>query len=543
MKKLLSVFLAIIMIFSCCTVAVNALYLETTVDTEYVDDLRPAEFSRTYDNLLYSDIIGDKGLYTPSDLQRLYGVSKLEDLIGQDFIDVVTKSKPVESDVKVGSFSKLDSYGRPTEEKETLSFYTITTRQLEVLGVPVSYMYKDANGPFLWANLNSHPEDFVKKDADGNRITLSNITKADISLLFGDFNMYLLRVLKMLYSDFRFYTDANAIKCINFIGDLFYKNFNKYDVKNSTVFTERDYIYSSGNTRYADEEIFFQRVADLSGLSDLIQVNWVDYGTVASNFKPLLKLLGVTDETLLESEYYRGDKIAPAILETIFTKVMGEGPLNYFLSVFEPLIKGYHTTYITPLRLLFTQKMSYYDTDGKLIETSEEEFATITGLLNLIVNGNRKGNKNYFQFAPLPEARLAVASDKAEFYLMLLVYFNVNAHYLGNKQQLTTNLVNKINALPISNAATTDKAGNPVPGYKTRLIGIIKALSGDSIETMFYDNTLTYLTVETLSNKPSEYYGNVKEAVARMIKRIADWFQMWIDIFTGELEFGAGAFE
>ena len=49
--------------------------------------------------------------------------------------------------------------------------------------------------------------------------------------------------------------------------------------------------------------------------------------------------------------------------------------------------------------------------------------------------------------------------------------------------------------------------------------------------------------MENILGKPEEFKSNIGEAIARMIKKIADWFQMWIDIFTGKLEFGAGAFD
>ena len=173
---------------------------------------------------------------------------------------------------------------------------------------------------------------------------------------------------------------------------------------------------------------------------------------------------------------------------------------------------------------------------------SEEEMRTLTGLLNLIFNGNDSGNTSRYQFAPLPEARLAKTYDTAEFYLLLIVYFNMNSHYLGNEGIMNNFCVSLSNSA-ISDEKTVDEEGNEVLGYKTRLINIVRGLTGDDIEGIFYNGVLDSLTIENLAGKPDEYFGNIQEAISRIVKKIADWLQMWIDILTGELEFGAGAFE
>lgn len=532
MKKLLSVFLAVIMIFSCCTLAVNALYFETSVETKYADNLKPTEKAADFKNIAYSEIIGNNGLYAVDEIQNLYGVSALNELVGKDFIEVVSAVKSTTSE-KNETVEIKDKNGKPTGNYITYTSTTVTNKQLEILGVPVSFVYGDPTSSFFWKNLTAHPEyQEMKLDENDKPIPLADISKADISLLFGDVNMFLLRILKSLYSDYRFYTDENAVKCINFIGKLFYPNFSEYTT-GSSIFEFRDYVYTQNGASYADEDIFFQKVSDLSGLSDLIQVNWVDYGEARSKFKPLLSLLGVAEGELLESEYLRGDKIGPAILKAVFTKIMAEGPLTYFLNIFEPLSKTYLIYYYDAIKLLFSQK-------EHLI--TQEELRTLTGLLNLIFNDNNRSNTDKFQFAPLPESKLAMINDKSEFYLVLLIYLNLNSNYLSNRVAIN-NLKVSVSNSRIPNNETVNASGKKTPGFKTRLIGIINGITSDHLEKIFYDGTLDSLTVENIANKPSEFFGNVKEAIARMVKKIADWFQMWIDIFTGKLEFGAGAFD
>ncbi len=536
MKKLLSVLLAVIMIFSCCTLAVNALYFKTSTTTTYADNLKPTESLTEVKAITYSEIIGNKGLYTQSELQNLYGVSALNQLEGNDFIEVISTVKSTTSE-DVETVEIKDKNGNPTGNHITYSSTTVTNKQLEVLGVPVSFIYGDPTSTFFWKNLTAYPQyQEVKLDENKKPIPLADISKADISLLFGDVNMFLLRIMKSLYSDYRFYTDENAVKCINFIGNLFYPGFSEY-ADGSLIFSYRDYVYketvNNVEVSYADEDIFFQKVSDLSGFTDLIQDNWVDYGEARSKYKPLISLLGVAEGDLLESEYLRGDKIGPAILSSAFTKIMAEGPVTYFLNIFESFTKGYLIYYYTPIKLLFSQK-------EHLI--SQEELKTITGLLNLIFNDNNRYNTDKYQFAPLPESKLGMITDKAELYLVLLVYLNLNTRYLSNSSVIN-NLKVTVDNSKISDRATTDENGKVTPGYQTRLIRIINGITSDHLEKMFYDGTLDSLTIENLSSKPSEFFGNAKEALSRMIKKIADWFQMWIDIFTGKLEFGAGAFD
>ena len=191
----------------------------------------------------------------------------------------------------------------------------------------------------------------------------------------------------------------------------------------------------------------------------------------------------------------------------------------------------------------------------KQLYISDEELKTLDGLLNLIVNDNNYDsdpnnpwadlgyNPNKFQFAPLPVTRLANAENKSEFYLNLLVYMNLNANYLNNKEVINNFVEEKISGNGSLSTTGEDEEGNIVYGDKDRLENIIYGITGDSLEDVFTVITLVDLMMENITNKPNEIMGNIAESISRIIKKIADWFQMWIDIFTGKLEFGAGAFD
>lgn len=582
MKKLLSLLLAVIMIFSCCTAAANALYVETVTEKEYTDNLLSSVKTTEHSKITYDSL-------------------NLKGLIGQDFIDALTK---VDVTVVNGKEEKLytDSIGRPILDASGNKIYKEydytekTTSQKEVLGLTVDFLYNN-RGALFTDNITANPNlktllDEIKKDANNKRYaealegvaalevmlgidgepaedeaeqlrTFRRLTKemkeslnnkettnvtenantirstldiksSDVTLLFGNVNMFLLRMMKSRYSDFRFYTQKNAVSCINFIGNLFYYNFNEVD-ESIKLFTNNDYVYSKDGEDYVDEDIFFQQVAQYSGLIDLIQTNWVEYGDARANYRPLLLLIGVTEDYLLPSEYYRGDKIAPAILKAAFTRIMGEGPLAYFTSLLDSLSRAYLINYYDAIKLLFKQKETLI---------SDDELRTIDGLLNLIFNNNDKNELNKIQFAPLPQDRLTMAENKSEFYLTLLIYFNINANYRNNREVINNFLQNKVvNNGNINGENTKDEEGNIVYSDKSRLVSIINGICGEDIESVFTDPVLLGLMMENIVGKPDEITNNISEAIARMIKKIADWFQMWIDIFTGKLEFGAGAFD
>lgn len=477
MKRLLSIFLAVAMILTCCLGSVGAVYTDKSSETKYL----------VYEDGNYYTVNGEQQTIT---LPGKYTYVDNTAYDGMDYINYLIENK------------------------------------VEVLGIPIDYLYNSKSTTFFWKELTTYSN---VVNAEGLPV---DIAKSDIALAVGNINTYILRILKSNYSDFRMYTDANAVALINLFGKLFYPNFN--EVKVTKVFKDSDYIYTQNGVAYADEDVFYQTVAEMSGLSNLIQINWVDRGH-AVDFKPLLSLLGVAEGTLLESEYFRGDKIAPKLLESAFLKILSEGPINYFVNVLVGLSDAYQLYYYNAIAALFSQKLnSNY--------ISEDELKTLDGLLNLIFNDNRNDPMK-FQFAPLPELKLTNAADITEYYLYLFIYCNINAHYKNNATVIGNFKQDVQNSSLISGETTTAEDGTVIASDKERVIQIIDMITGNDIEKMFYEELLADLTTENFDNKFDEYKNNIKESLARMVKWIADWLQMWIKIFTGELEFGAGAFD
>ncbi len=526
MKRVLSVLLAVLIVTSCCMSGVSALYYETVKETDYIYMETPS-FGTVYSDRK-TDVI-------TTYVNRDYP-DGLESLSDMNFIDAIIDYNIEEEKNVIMEFPVLDGYGRETGEKYNEIAEITTTKQMELFGVPIRELYYEKSGIFFWKNLTSYSNMI---DSEGNPI---DIVKADISLTQGNINLFLLRILKSLYSEYRLYTDKNAVSIINFIGKLFFTNFRTLPA-GTKVFSEADYISKDKQTgvQYADEDVFFKTVAEKSGLSQLVQINWVDRGSTV-DFRPLLSLLGVVVDELLDRDFKNGSTLATEILRAFFTKVLSEGPVNYAVNILKGLSDAYLLYYYKPIAALFAQKLN----TGYI---SEAELGTISGLLNLIFNDNNYikeydtyGNiiaerraaygeydANKFQFAPLPEWKLTNASDDAEYTLYLLMYCNINAHYRNNESL-------------INNAKQKISSNKDIKEYKDRLNTIIDMIAGDDIERKLLEFSLSDILTDNLEDKPDEIYLNLKESLARFLRRIAEWFEMWMKIFTGELEFGAGAF-
>ncbi len=478
MKKVLSLLLAVVMIFSCFGGVVNAAYFEKE-----------------------GTVVDEQGISQPGLVYNPYEYKNEVYASGDEYIE------------------------------------SLINDNVEVLGVSVDYLYNNRGSIFFWDRVTAYTE----KEED-------DIGKADISVAIGNVNMYLSRIFKALYSDFRLYSNKSAIKLINLLGNLFNPSFPNLK-SDYEVFTHDDYLYTDSKTglSYTDDETFFTKVADLSGLSALIQKNWIENESNTS-YRNVISLFNLHENSLLPSEYYRGDRIACVILETIFTKVYAEGPITYFVEILQRLSKAYLTHYYESIVDLFAMKISAG-------YTSEEELKSLTGLFNLMFNdnGNVKDGNPRLYFAPLPEARLTLAADETEYYLYLMIYLNINAHYtqrnedgrVGDNGAFFSELIESIRTNPDLVNNRQDPGGNVVASDKDRLIKLVNYffdLNGAHIEQLFADDLVAGLTTENLNNKFEEYKDNIKEALERLLKRIADWFEMWMKIFNGEIDFGEGAF-
>lgn len=214
MKKILSVFLATIMIFSCFSV------LPASAEEGGLGDV------------LYSE---ETVLAAESALKNF-----------------VVKNLPERFDGDLEDFKAL-----PEWEK------------ISLMGITPEFLYS-SKGSLVWGQLDVFLTDANGKiiyDKNGN--TTLKINKSDISLAMINLNIYLQRVFYNLYGGLNLYTVENAVKLANSIGKMFNHAFEELSVANLTGLF--------GNETPSANE-FFEAVSKLSGFDKIVEINWVSKG-------------------------------------------------------------------------------------------------------------------------------------------------------------------------------------------------------------------------------------------------------------------------
>lgn len=381
----------------------------------------------------------------------------------------------------------------------------------EVFGVPVDNLY-NGSGEFQWTELDIR---YPSSDAGGSAIEMP-VTKSDIALAKGNVNTYLKRFLVENYIGNKLYTEKNATNIANFLGNLFYPDFEKVQI------TFPDPVAIS------DDE-FFAAIADKSGLGDLIQDNWVGKNI---DFIPMMTLFGVLKTNVLDREYADGHAIAAHILRAFFQKILEfSGPVNYIMDLFSAFVTSYNSvsnTYSSAINALFALK-----TNAGVF--SESEIQTATGLLNAIFNDLNGDDKSSYQFIELPESRMALAKDTSELSLYILMYLAINYHYANNAA-----VVNKFitSTLPsyLNTVNTSYDKESEVNVKAAIILATETVLTGDiSKDALEWTLGLTNQNVGSLGN---DIWSLIRNSLSGFFQRIAEWFDNILKVLSGEKKFG-----
>lgn len=178
MKKTLSVFLAVLMLFSCFSVS----YVSAADDGGYSQE----------------EIAG-----TASSIRNL----KVEGL-------------PANFDCDIEGLKTLEN-GKYWNE-------------INLLGMDLDFLYNRTD-PVVWSTL-----DVYKTDDDGNIILgidgrpIELITLGDVALSFSSVNAYVKNLYYSTYGGLKLYTAEKAVGLANVIGNIFYRDFEKLDPNNFT---------------------------------------------------------------------------------------------------------------------------------------------------------------------------------------------------------------------------------------------------------------------------------------------------------------------
>jgi len=376
MKKALSLFLAIIMIFSC----IGAIGVSAADEDE---------------NYTKQDV------YSASEAMKYFKINGLPE---GGF------------DCNIDGLKTLDG-GK----------YWTGDEKINLIGIDLDFLYSHTD-PLVWSTL-----DVYKKDADGNFVRdeagniIVNVSEGEIALTLSSINAYLKNLHYSTYGGLKLYNVKNAVGLANVIGGMFYRDFEKLNPDNfSKLF---------GNETPNAQE-FFEAVVSLSKLDVLIQANWCTRGR--SFCEPVVKALGGDFTDIYNDNYSNGKVLGARILEGMFAKMNIVGPVQVFYDAIKTFMTSYESVYREPILALFTHKMEKIGlvTSTEKFKT----FSGLIDLIFCNCDPLAKEGcfatpvEDVDHFCPLefPTMRLATANDEDEFFIYLFYYLNLCGKYRGN---------------------------------------------------------------------------------------------------------------
>lgn len=317
-----------------------------------------------------------------------------------------------------------------------------TASNVYMFGLSIDFLYNSEEKLF-WSRLPSSEDPYCtncKKSfkADtvpskvcpdcGKALRVETIYN-DMALACGNLNFCLKNIFNKYYGGNKLYTEENATKICNIIGHLFFTNYTDQNIGFDIPLVEDN---------EENVNLFYDTIAEKSGLKELIQRNWCDVPRL--NYKPLLYTLGVNfeDFPVPDRDIYNAKYVSRILLKSIVSSIMNLGPVNYLLDIIWAFSRTYAIYLYEPVKALFSVKIA-----SGLIQ--EDELKTFKGLLNLIFNNNNPNDTSKLQFVTPPARRFATSADTTELFLYVIIYLNLVGKN-GNNPTVVTGIKNNINA-------------------------------------------------------------------------------------------------
>lgn len=359
----------------------------------------------------------------------------------------------------------------------------------QMFGISVDFLY-NSNETLYWKNVP--------------------VSKDDLTIASGNINTYLKRIIREKYGDGKLfsmelneygvpYASYYATNIANFLGNLFYPDFD-------------DVTIAFEGTKTVEEDTFYAAIVRQSGFAELLQNNWCNQGYI--DFRPVLETWGLLSGNLVESEYKSGYRLSKKLVAAVINKFISEGPVAAFIDILNVYAKSYKTYLYDATLALFNLRIAAGDID-------RVELASLHGIFNIVFNGNNPEAKDKLQFVQMPTNRFALAKDKTELFLYVLLYANINAQY-GNNTELFNSFKDEI----LASDLTDDQ--------KSNINAIIDALLKGDVSGLVVK--LNELVMYNIQETPNDWKNAIKNAIASFFKKIADYFDNLFKILSGEKE-------
>lgn len=408
MKKAISLFLAILMVFSCF----GAVFASAADDGFTNEDLTNEELTEVDDAMNY------------------FMVNNLPERFDESI-----------KELRVSEASKA--------KKD----------RINLIGMDLEFLYSNTDA-LMWSFL-----DVYKTDADGNFVydetgkRVMKITKGEVALMFSSINSYINDLFYVLFGGLDLYTVENAIFLANTIGSIFFRDFEKLDVNNfSGLF---------GNEVPNSQE-FFEAVVELSGLDIIIQQNWCTRGR--DFCQPVVEAMGGKYTNIHVDNYANGKELGARVLEGMFAEMKIVGPVAFFVDLIVSFSRSYETIFRDPVLALFSQKtekilnyeyISEYQTFSGLIKLM---FCDCDPLKGEGCFAGPVQDVEHFCPVEFPTKRIATATDNDEVMIYLFYYFNLCGVHRANKAYINT-LKDKINNSKLLFSTQKNRVNSILDGF------------------------------------------------------------------------------
>ncbi len=419
-------------------------------------------------------------------------------VIGASAADGYAAKNPI-----TGSFSSYEEFAAENAGKEiygyTYDFLYESDKYVDWKKLGISYSNNGVTVPFTSEKLES---------------TMSDI------------GYYAKRMSINYFGGDKIFTEEYALAIINFLGKLVYPNFT--EVTSASAF-------KNGTT--PDEGAFYRGIVEDSRIWEVIDKNWINTGI---DFKSFLIAFGADVAHIPDGDYSKPKAISKALVEGIVSSFIAFGPIDFAFDLLETFSKSYSTALYDATTALFSMKIAagkpVRDGSGKIIGRSSygvEELESMEGLLTYVFDGVTD-----YAFFKFPGKRMSASTLKSEQYLYLLMYFAINYRF-GANAQIVDKLASEINTF------LTEGNRHSVAGYSYDEIVKVKGNVNEIINIIFKgdisDDAITFingLSSENIEALPNDIFTQLKNWLAMLVKKIADYFDYVFKIFSGEIKYG-----
>ena len=282
-----------------------------------------------------------------------------------------------------------------------------------------------------------------------------SVSKTNVGTLWGEMNTFIASYLVKKYTrDEKLCTPKNATAIANFIGRLINPNFQDTTINYNTSHVTRktfcqDVSNASGLTdaiangwltlKTVDGKTVYEPKKDVNYHPLLISALGVPiYNKDGSGGAMELFEYFTTPS----QEYLNPSELGGYIVKSVIENAISEGPIQYLLNVIKRFADGYTVDLYNAVSALLVGKVNAgFVTNNALYD---DDFDV---LLNTLFNDNKANDTSKMQFVPFPTFYFAKANDTTDQFMLLMTYTNL----LG-KHQKNLSVVSKLKTIIDNNS-------------------------------------------------------------------------------------------